>query len=440
MAAGAGKRMELGGAALRVLPVGAAALFGVTAPAHAQSVTFNPDYGRSGQFLRRFDVAVADRPQPQFDAVPIRLDSFDLLATAAATVEPNDNIYAVENDRKADVITALSASADIASDWSRHGVRAFARGSVIRYLDNSSENVDIYGVGASGRFDVGPRGSTVQVGAQHDRNFVSRLATESTTVTIGQITVDDTRAFIGGTFGERSLRLSGTFDVSRQRFSRNSDFLPLDEFRDRDLYHIRLKGEYALSPSLSGFVRVDANRRDFLASAVDRPDRDSNGVEATVGSSFELAILVRGEVAVGYVQQRFASPVYRDYSGLAYHAQLEYFPTRLVTVTANADRDVRDSSRIGIGAFIANTYSIKADYELLRNLLLTPQVGVGRDSFQGLDLDYSRFSASMTARYTMNRRFVFGAGVNYDSRDAEGTALAREFNVLRGRVQAIYRF
>ena len=148
--AGAAKRMERGARLLCALPMGAAAMVGMAGPAQAQSVSFNPDYGRSGQFLRRFDVAVAQRPQPQFDAVPIRLDSFDLLATASAAVEPNDNIYAVENDRKADLVTSLSASADIASDWSRHGVRAFARGSVIRYLDNSTENVDVYGVGASG--------------------------------------------------------------------------------------------------------------------------------------------------------------------------------------------------------------------------------------------------------------------------------------------------
>ena len=409
-------------------------------PAGAQVAAFQPDTGRSGLFNRNREVAVMDRRQPLYDAQPIRVGSFGVLASATARLGYTDNIFATKTNRDAAVYGSVTGVADATSDWSRHQLRGFARVDVVGFENTSSENVTLYTIGGTGRYDIA-EGANVQAGGQYGRNVVSRLSGRSPTVPTRRVTYDEGRAFIGATYGAQRLRLAGTLRVVEQNYARvaTADQTGFQDFADRTVVDGSGRVEYAIGPAVSAFVQVAANDRHFRERQPGRPIRDSHGLEVTAGTSFETPALIRGEVSLGYIQQTFDDSAYRDYSGLAYRAQIQYFPTQLVTVTATADREIDDASIVGVGAFVASTFTLRADYELRRNVIITPQLGYALETYRGYDLQYQRYFGRLEARYTLSPKIVATARYSIDVRNADGTEPGREFTVNQLQAGITYR-
>lgn len=407
--------------------------------AAAQTVQFDPSFGRNELFLRRFDVAVSDRPQPQYDAVPIINQGSFLYLETAAVAELTDNVFATKDDRISDLVMQANANARFITDWRRHRVTAFASGTLRRYAETTTENSDLYGAGIAGILEIDQKGGSLQAGGQFRRLQVSRTNTESPISSEQPIFYDQSNLFFGGTYGGQQLHVSALASYESQRFESGGDVSQTDEFRNRDIYTLRGTAEYAVVPSVSAKIAVEGQRRDFIQDGV-LGDRDSDSIEIIAGTNFEMAMLMRARLDVGYISRSFKNPNFVDVDGLTYDARLEYFPTRLVTVTAGARRSVSESARIGVGAFIAETYSMKVDWEYLRNVVVTGQIYTGMDSFQGLDLDYDRLGGSLGVRYRYSRAIEFNGLASFEERSADGTVDAREFFLSVVKFSLTYKF
>jgi hypothetical protein len=407
--------------------------------ATAQTVQFDPGFGRNELFLRKFDVAVSERPQPQFDPVPIYNQGSFLFLETAAVAELTDNVFATKDDRVSDLVMQANVNARFVTDWRRHRVNAYASGTLRRYAETTTENSELFGVGAAGILEIDEKGGSLQAGGQVRRLQVSRTNTESPFSSLLPIFYTQANAFVGATYGGQQLHFSAVGAYERQRFDTGNDVSQTDEFRDRDIYSVKGVAEYAVVPAVSAKIAVEGQRRDFIRNGV-LGDRDSDSIEITAGANFEMAVLMRARVDVGYISRSFKNPNFVDVNGLIYDARLEYFPTRLVTITAAARRSVSESSRIGVGAFIADTYSMKVDWEYLRNVIVTSQFYTGHDSFQGLDLDYDRIGGSVGVRYRYSRAIEFNGLASVEQRSADGTVDAREFFLSVVKFSLAYKF
>lgn len=214
--------------------------------ASAQTVQFDPAFGRNPLFQRKLDVAVMDRPQPQFDPVPIFNGGSFLFLETATAAEVTDNVFATRDNRVADVVVQANANARLVTDWRRHRVTAYATGTLRRYADTTTENSDLFGLGISGLLEVDERGGSLQAGGQIRRLQVSRTNTDSPFSSALPLFYNQVNVFLGGTYGGQELHVSavGSYDV--QRFDSNNDVSQIDEFRDRDILTLKATAAYAL--------------------------------------------------------------------------------------------------------------------------------------------------------------------------------------------------
>jgi hypothetical protein len=412
---------------------------------HAQvdrpGVGFDPNAGRSADFDIRAEPTVRERRQPQLDPVPLRVGSFDLLASGGVQAAYDSNIFATRDDAKGDVIGTAAGAAQISSNWSRHAVGGFARIEANTFANHPDQNFTLFGLGAAGRYDLS-RGANLQLGGQLVRNVLSRFSSRSTQTRRDQVLFNDLQLFVGGVWGMSTVQFSGSLLYSAQRFDdvASSPAAFTEQFDDSNARQAQVRAQYALTGQLSFFVQGTIGNRNYRTSPTGQPLRDSASSEIVAGARSELHALVRGEASIGYSRQNFDADLYSDIGGFAYHLQLSFLPDPILTLTARADRTIVDSALIGAGAFKSNAFSLQADYELRRNLIVTGVGEYAHDRLQGASLIYDRFTGRIETRYTFSRALVAQVSAEYQRRDASGALPSRTFTGRRLRIGCAYRF
>jgi len=399
-----GQPTQPGGTPTSVAPVGSA-----TNPANAA-----PDQTFVSNFRRDADVTVMQRPREGYEARGLRVGAF--LAYPQVSLAPtyDDNIYATSSDTTSDTIWKVQPQITLQSDWNRHSLTAYALATINKYASHSSEDTTDYTAGANGRLDVD---HATQVNGQ--ANFVRatepRTSANSPTGALKPVQYDLWGVGIDGR--HEFDRLLGSLRFNSQTFRYDSPPAAgggvIDQsFRDRtdNVYGGRL--DYALSPKTAFFVDAEGNNHDYKRRGLSTINRDSKGYQVLAGVDFEVTALMRGNIGLGYRRETFSDPASRDLKGFSGDATLEWFPTQLSTVTFHGARTIEDSAVPGSPAFLSTNLTARIDHELLRNVILTAQVGYGEDKYTGISREDHRKTAGVGASYLLNRSL--GVSVNYN--------------------------
>ncbi len=422
------------------LPTGAALmLFGAT-DASAQALRSAQD-AQIDLFVRNRAVAVRDRPQPAYDPLGIRAGGFTAFPRLQSGVVHDDNIFAAEDDRQLATTLRVTPEVVVRSHWSRHALETRVRADIDRNLDFDSENTTDWSLGGAGRLDVA-RGADVTLAADYAHDHEARTAAGSDPAARRPIAFDLASASLAATRTRGRLRLSAKAAVLRYDYRDGlNDAGAVIEQDDRDRTVARLTGrtDYALSPATALFVQVARDDRDYR-NVAGSPERSSSGHEALAGVDFELGALIRGEVAAGYIRQDFQDAAYGDLDGFGGRARLSWFPTQLTTLTATAARSVADTGVVGSAGALRTDVSIGADHELLRNLILTAETAWGEDDYNGLDRTDTRFAASFSTIYRLNRRYGLTAGLTYLDQSSSGAVAGPSYHSTRLSVAVVSQF
>ena len=92
---------------------------GVCGTAQAQQVS-----GPESYYPTNAPVGVRERARPDYAALGIPLGAFELYPTLLITPQYDDNIFVADHGRTSDLITAVSPSLTLASNWARNAVSA----------------------------------------------------------------------------------------------------------------------------------------------------------------------------------------------------------------------------------------------------------------------------------------------------------------------------
>lgn len=393
-----------------VLAAGAALVFaaGVSTLATAQEVS---------NFKRDRNVSVRQRPHEGFEPLGLSMGAFRAWPRLTVTAEHNDNIYATSTNEVDDMIWRIQPELSVTSNWSRHAVNAFARGTFERYQDFSDENFEDYAIGLGGRIDVS-RGGEVTFAVDTSELTEPRTSPGSPTDAVAPTEYYLSTAQVGFANEFNRARISGSlrrqsydYDDGRRGNGTNID----QDYRDRKVTELTGRFDYAVSPDTALFVEVVGNTREYDTTA--GLNRDSDGVTVLAGANFELSALTRGEIAVGYLNQDYDAAALEELDGFAARAQVEWFVTPLTTVTLNATRNVQDSPVNGAAGFISTGFGGQVDHEVMPNLILTAQAGFTNDDYQNIAREDDRVNWSVSGTYLLNRNV--GVTVGYSALDLD---------------------
>lgn len=399
-----------------------AACIALTAPQIVQA----QDLGSS--FKRDKNVSVRERPRPDYEATGQKAGGFTVYPRVTVDLEHNDNIYAVATGKTDDNIWRVKPEVAVRSDWSRNALGFFAGGNVIRYADKSSENTEEYTAAVNGRLDL-ERGSNISASTQYQRLTEPRTAITAGTpagATAKPVEYDLVTSSLVGVKEFNRLRVTGRLDDKDFNYKDQGSPLFNQNTRDRNEFSYGAKAEYAVSPDTALYATATGNKKDYDTNLA-AFDRSSDGYVVGVGANFDLSEVMRGDLQVGYMKQSYDQAAFKDIDGFNAMGHVEWFPTQLTTIGVNGSRTIEESVAPGSPGFISNNIGASIDHELLRNVLLSANVGYGKDNYEQVDRDDKRTTFGATATYLLNRRVGLFLTYNYLKQESSGAQRASSF-------------
>ncbi len=379
---------------------------------------------------------VLERPRPEYDPLGVGVGGFLLFPTLSIRQEFNSNVFATQSGTISDLITVFEPSLALRSNWNNHALEFFASAAIGRYWNETSENYEDFAFGTSGRLDVSrqmqifagasfrelheDRGSPDDVGGREPAEY------SMTTASLG----------VQHSFNRLSFRLDGVFDRFDFRDVPASGGGTIDRSgRDRNQYLVRLRSSYEFAPLREVYLLTSANWRDYRKSRDGSGfNRDSKGFEVAAGIEYDLTGVTFIDVFVGYRQQDYADGSLKTARGPSGGLKLTWNVTRLTTVTGALSREIEETTLAGSSSYFATKADLRVDHELLRNLIVSANLGYERNSFEGISRDDNYYRAGIGARYRIDRNFVLEGGYSFRTRDSDARNSDFDENVFFMRV------
>jgi hypothetical protein len=373
------------------------------------------------EFDRGRNQSVLDRPRPEWDPVAIRAGAFMIYPYAEARLGITDNVFESTIEKKSDAFVRVTSGVSVNSIWSRHSLSFAANGDFHRFFEATERNENGWSLALRGQLDVSDA-MLFRVSAETAQRYESRLSGAA---------VPDART--SAQFQQTTLRAVADLRVNRLRivgFGNYTDlaFDPLtlangervaQDSRDREIIRAGSRLEYGLTPDTGLFVLASYATTDYpgnLPTGI--ANRDSHETRILGGVTTDLADLVRASFGAGYVDRVFRAPIYSDIKGLTVQAKVEYFPTKLTTVTLSGRREVEDAT-IASGGFFDTGGTLRVDHELLRNLILSAAADYAVEDFVGIEARAEVFRTGIASRYLASRNLELGADINASERWTE---------------------
>jgi hypothetical protein len=384
---------------------------------------------------------VANRARPGFDAAGIPVGGLTLLPTLGGQLRYFDNVFADDEVKIDDTAFILSPELTLNSRSDRHRAQVGGNADLARYADRETENYDDARLWALARMEAGP-------GEIEGELRLSRLHQERVTpddlgcaefageiVCTGLTEFTNNRAGIAYSWQPNRLLIRGdlrytTFDFDDTQLPLGAGSISNDD-RDRTRADLGLRLGYAVSPDYAVYFETRFDSIDFDQ----REDRDgfqrsSEGTEARLGMLLDFTGSTFGEFYVGYLEREFADPRFGLASGPTFGADLSWNVTGLTTLGIKGERTIDNTIVFGASGIFRSRIAVSADHELLRNLVLNAELGIGNDEFEGLDRDDDVSEFRLGGTYLMNRYMRVLFGYRFRSRDTSPeTSPGRIFDV-----------
>ncbi|WP_162528410.1 outer membrane beta-barrel protein [Novosphingobium sp. BW1] len=406
------------------------ALGGVAMPVGVQAQSLGAGWALDGTpSLDRPGVA-GNRIEPGFEATPLHVGSFLLEPRISAIWGYDGNVFN-EPDARRDAALVVAPRLNVALDDSRHRVNVVLSGRLRRFALTGTENSDAYGARGNGGFALGPN-------VQFDVTLEAARQIEPRSSSGAAINAREPVSY-HGLGGDAGLQ----FDLGRLRLSaragyRRVSYNDLDlrdgdtrdqSFRDTQAVSADLRIAYDLSGFLSTFVQARGDTRHSFRAAPEQA-RDSRGGAITAGIKGEIMPLVSLEVSAGYQVRDYDNPDFRDFQGVGFALEGEWYTTPLLTMQLRAERRFRNSGNREVAGILADTLTATVFYDPTRRLRLSFAGEVARDNYRDVSTRARRVRADLQVQYRINRHVALAGQIYWRDQHVTGTPLVNAFTAF----------
>jgi hypothetical protein len=334
----------------------------------------------------------------------IRAGGFILFPSVEGTTGYTTNADGVAGGKPSGLWT-VTPELDIRSDWAEHEARLLLRGSYEAFTDGVTQAEPSATVRGEGRVDLpgewsleGLAGYDYALQSVSDPNFPAGVDEAP-----GVHDLIATAALSGGA-GRVKLTLGASVERTIYENGMSGGMLVDQGDRTNNLFGGRVRLGYELTPSITPFVEGVFTRRLFdRAVDDDGIRRASTGSGVRAGIAFDRGPILGGEIAVGARREDFDDPVLADLQALTVDGSLVWSPTRLVTVTLAAATGIEPSTDPLSSGSVIHDASVEVAYNWRRNVTVLAAAGVNHETFQGIGLDETTWSAGGGLVWKLNR-------------------------------------
>ncbi|CAG0965580.1 MAG: outer membrane beta-barrel protein [Rhizobiaceae bacterium] len=176
--------------------------------------------------------------------------------------------------------------------------------------------------------------------------------------------------------------------------------------RDRNttLATVALRGGYEISPALTPFVEFEVGRRVY-DEKVDSSgyERSTKRIAARAGLEVDLGEKLSGEIAAGWLEERFDDGRLKPISGATLDASLAWSPLRGTIVNLTGSTTVEGATAAGESGSILYSGGVAVQRELRANLTGNLAFGAAYRDYVGVDGHDLTLSAEVGLTWWLNR-------------------------------------
>ncbi|RDJ28217.1 hypothetical protein DWE98_06430 [Bosea caraganae] len=185
--------------------------------------------------------------------------------------------------------------------------------------------------------------------------------------------------------------------------------------RNQTQYELRLRAAYELTPGIKPFVQGEVDTRQFDQKVDSNGyERSSNGIGASVGSTFEISRQLTGEISAGYQDRKYEDARLKNLRGPVGDVAILWTPTPLTTVTLRGTAELGDTTIAGSSGTTARRVNLEIAHALRRNLTVTGVAGFGRTEYDGQGLREDFSTLGVRIEYKLTRTFAIRAGFTHE--------------------------
>jgi len=386
--------------------------------------------------LARSDVAGA-RIEPQFAPKPIMIGPIFAEASVSVTGGYDSNVFNRPGGDGA-AVALMQPSLSLSSKFAQHELTLRADGALRRFSRFQTENSEEFEIQGKGRFELG-RDVTLAARADYAQRIEPR-SSAGTRVDAAEPSSYDRL------FGELEARVAlGKFRLAPSAHYQELKYNPIrlalggvaaQDFRDARSVGGGVRIEYDFSGLVSGFAEGSYSRIESR-SAPALLRRDARDRSIMMGIRGELTPVIHAELAIGYQSRRYDAN-HRDFGGLTYRADVQWFVTPLVTLQARAGRRFRNGGNRDVAGILVDSTEIAAYYDPLRNLRLSAQATVERDRYRDVTTKAWRTSFRLQAQYRIRPTLSVGSYALLLRQDVSGAPLVNSFTSLSAGIGLTY--
>ncbi len=291
----------------------------------------------------------------------------------------------------------------------------------VHYLGEPSQNRTDGSAFLGGTFNVGKDKLTLGAGylAQHeDRTALDALPSDRPVA----FSVANFRASYDAVFG--SLTATPALEVNHYQFDSTTIFgHPVSEApRDRTSIQNGLTLRYGW---MSGRDLLWVNRvveTRYTQPVTGQPSNNSNAWQSLFGVDYDDDTVWRYRLLGGVeYRQAAAGTTASQTAGIA-EAEVTWSPTGMTTLRASAFRGIEDAAQTGLSSYTSSTAQLRADHELLRNVVLTASATVRQATFDQTGGQQLGLGFDAGASWLINRNLRLS--LTYDFSDVRNAHLA----------------
>jgi hypothetical protein len=346
-----------------------------------------------------------------YDPFGLRLGTFTVFPTVDAQVgyDSNPERRAAGQQKKGSAYSRTEAGVTARSDWSVHEVSADLKAGYSKYF--SAPNADR--PDAQGRIGI-------RLDASKDTAFDMELRGRLDSQTPGSANLTggasgrpltyQTGATAGLTQRYNRLAVSAKATIDRSDFSDASlgNGLSLSQ-KDRNFtqYGLRLRTGYEITPGIIPFAEALIDTRQYDQKTDNTGfQRNSNGLQIRVGSSFEVTRTLTGEVLAGYGLRRFEDQRLRELRGPVVEGSLAWAVSPLTTLRLRGTTEFEETTQVGSSGSVTRRLSTELSHAFLRNLVFNAGASFGRADFNGIARKDDTLRANLGLDYSITRNLV----------------------------------
>jgi hypothetical protein len=368
------------------------------------------------------DVA-GKRVQSEYEAKGFDIRGVKLLPRIDSGVRLDNNVLSSGADAQSDGAATVSGVLDMRYVRPRRFLQASLTAETNRYFDLTEQNRNNYSASLATGGLIG-----------QSTNYYARAAYRNQEAARG--TSENDLGF-GAPLERKSVDISGGlshdfggFGVRNETSFSNIDYGDVEtadgpvsqDFRDRNAFSNSTTLSVDVSERMALLANGMVSKSNFTNEDAAEPSRDSRSLSAGGGFSYNLTELVSSSVIVGYRKTDFTDEGYADCEGLSVAASVDWHPTPLLSIALKSGQEIVTSAFSQVDAVTLTRTSVTADYELLRNLIITGSIGYARENFENLDATAERYDARLGGDYKLNRHVAIGVRGSYADRALSSAA------------------